>query len=166
VAVSPPGEEVTTNAVIGEPPFADGAAQVTFTVPSPAIAAWTPLGAPGTVAGVTAAEGAEAGPVPAALLAWTVKVYEVPLVRPATTALVLAPFTVAVRPPGLEVTVYDETGLKPVASGGVQLTVAAASPSIAVTAVGASGGAAATTAFDGAEAGPVPTRLVAVTVKV
>jgi hypothetical protein len=40
------------------------------------------VGAPGTVAGVTAAEAAEAGPVPTALIAETVKVYAVPFVKP------------------------------------------------------------------------------------
>ena len=48
------------------------------------------LGAPGTVAGVTALEDAEAGPVPMALVAVTVKWYVVPLVRPVTTRLVAA----------------------------------------------------------------------------
>jgi hypothetical protein len=37
-------------------------------------------------AGVTAFDGVEAGPAPAALLATTVNVYVVPFVRPATTA--------------------------------------------------------------------------------
>ena len=42
------------------------------------------MGAPGSVAGVTAAEAADAEPVPTALVALTVNVYEVPLVRPDT----------------------------------------------------------------------------------
>ena len=50
----------------------------------------TAVGAPGTVAGVAAAEAAEAGPAPAALVAVTVNVYAVPLVRPVTVQLVVA----------------------------------------------------------------------------
>jgi len=55
----------------------------------------------GTAAGVTAAEAADADPVPAELIAATVKVYAVPLVRPVTTMGEPAP--VAVIPPGLAV---------------------------------------------------------------
>ena len=42
------------------------------------------LGAPGAPTGVTLFEAAEAGPVPIAFVAVTVKVYAVPLVRPVT----------------------------------------------------------------------------------
>ncbi len=58
-------------------------------------------------------------------------------------------------------------GLPPL-DGAVQLTVADALPAVAVTPVGAAGavGAVGVTALDGAEAGLVPTALVAVTVKV
>jgi hypothetical protein len=53
-------------------------------------------------------------------------------------------------------------------AGAVHETVAAALPAVAVTPVGAAGavGAVGVTALDGLEAGPVPTALVAVTVKV
>ena len=44
----------------------------------------TAVGTPGRVAGVAGAEAADAGPVPAALVALTVNVYGVPLVRPPT----------------------------------------------------------------------------------
>jgi hypothetical protein len=47
----------------------------------------TLAGAPGTVAGVTLADGLDAGPVPMALIAVTVKVYGVPLVSPETVQL-------------------------------------------------------------------------------
>ena len=50
----------------------------------PAVAA-TPVGASGTVEGVTAGEAAEAGPVPSALVAVTVNVYASPLTRPVNT---------------------------------------------------------------------------------
>src|SRR4051794_5615714 len=54
---------------------------------------------PDGTCGTTAADGEEAGPVPIALVAVTVNVYETPLVRPATEQLV-APPVVHVRPPG------------------------------------------------------------------
>ena len=58
-----------------------------------------------SVPGVTAFDGAEAGLGPMAFAALTVNVYEVPLVRPVTIALDADPATVAVLPPGVEVTV-------------------------------------------------------------
>jgi len=54
---------------------------------------------------VTAADGAETSPVPTAFVAVTVKVYDVPLERPVTTAVRVEPSTTAVLPPGLAVTV-------------------------------------------------------------
>jgi len=61
--------------VIALPPLLAGAAQLTAADPLPALAV-TPVGAPGTVGavGVTELEAAEAGPVPFALAAVTVKV--------------------------------------------------------------------------------------------
>jgi hypothetical protein len=56
-----------------------------------------------TAIGVTALEALDAPLVPAALMAVTLKVYAVPLVRPATVKGEAAPL--AVNPPGLEVTV-------------------------------------------------------------
>ena len=53
--------------------------------------------------GVTAEDAVDAAPVPAALVAVTVKVYGVPLVRPVTTNGLATPLAVA--PPGLAVTV-------------------------------------------------------------
>ena len=47
-------------------------------------------------AGVTAADGADAGPVPTLLVAVTVNVYAVPFVRPLTVALVGAGLPVTV----------------------------------------------------------------------
>jgi hypothetical protein len=80
-----PGVEVTRYVLIGEPPVLAGAFQETEAEPSPAAAAWTPVGLPGTVgAGVTAAEALDGEPVPTPLVALTVKVYGVPLVRPDT----------------------------------------------------------------------------------
>jgi hypothetical protein len=65
--------------------------------------------------------------------------------------------------------VYDVIALPPFEAGGVQDTVADASPAVAVTAVGAPGavaGATGVTLFEASEAGPVPTAFVAVTVNV
>lgn len=77
--------------------------------------ALTALGAPGTVRGVTGADGADAVPGPAALEAVTVKAYAVPLVSPVT-------------------------GKVPVTVGGVHETIADSLPGIAVTALGGPGG--------------------------
>ena len=59
-----------------------------------------------------------------------------PLVRPVTVAKV--PLVVAVRPPGLEVTVYKLIGFPPDDIGAVQTTttVPLALPTLAITAVG------------------------------
>jgi hypothetical protein len=74
------------------PPSLGGATQLTVAERIPATAS-TPLGVPGTVAGVTAADGAEAGPVPAAFVATTLNVYAVPSASPTTSALVSPRFS-------------------------------------------------------------------------
>jgi hypothetical protein len=63
----------------------------------------TLVGAPGIVAGVTAAEADEATELPTAFVATTVKVYAVPFVKPVT--VIGVPVPVSVKPPGEEVTV-------------------------------------------------------------
>jgi hypothetical protein len=95
------------------------------------------------------------------------------LVSPVTVVEVAAGFPVTVTAgcallPRNGVTVYLVIVLPPVLLGAVQLTVAARLPGSAVTAVGAPGrlGPLGVTAFDCDEAGPVPTALVADTVKV
>jgi hypothetical protein len=93
--------------------------------------------------GVTAFDAADAGPAPAALLAETVKVYEVPFVSPETVALVAGGVPVTVVAvcavvPMYGVTVYLVSALPPV-DGAVQLTVAEARPAVAVTFAGAPG---------------------------
>jgi hypothetical protein len=67
--------------------------------------------------GVTAADGADAGLVPAALVALTTNVYAVPLVNPVTVHDV-APVVVHVLPPGDAVTVYPVGTLSPGATAG------------------------------------------------
>ena len=74
---------------------------VAWELPAVAVAA---VGAPGSVYGVTAFDAEEAVPVPAALVAVTVKVYEVPGVRPVMLQ-VSAPDVVQVSAPGELVTV-------------------------------------------------------------
>src|SRR5260221_13359207 len=100
------------------------------------------MGAPGTTFGVTAFDGAEGAPVPTALVAVTVKVYVVPLVRAVTRIAEAVP--VAVTPPGLEVTVYLVIGEPPSLAGGEKATVAWASPGDAGPMVGAPGAVVAT----------------------
>ena len=56
-----------------EPPFEAGGVKVTVACVLPRVAL-APVGAPGTVAGVTEFEGDEAAPVPTAFVAVTVKV--------------------------------------------------------------------------------------------
>ena len=58
---------------MADPPLDAGAVHDTVACPLPATAD-TPVGAPGTVAGVTATEAADAAPVPATFFAVTVKV--------------------------------------------------------------------------------------------
>jgi len=144
------------------PPVEAGADQLMMADALPATAE-TPVGGSGTAAGTTAFDGADAAPVPTLLVALTVKVYDVPLVRP--VIVTGDPETVTVAPL-LATTVYDVIVLPPLETGAVQLTVAAAFPAVAVTPVGAPGTVAGTTRFDGADAALVPAALVAVTVNV
>jgi hypothetical protein len=71
--VRPSGEDVTVYPVTAEPPSDSGTAHVTLARALPRLAA-TLRGAPGTVRGVTLLEAEEEAPVPAALVAVTVKV--------------------------------------------------------------------------------------------
>ena len=85
------------------PPLLEGAVQVTLAEVVEATVAPTAVGAPGRPSGMRALLGGEAGEVPRALVAVTVKVYDDPWVRPVTVQLVVD--VVQVKPPGLEVTV-------------------------------------------------------------
>jgi hypothetical protein len=68
-----PGLEVTVYPVITLPPVVPGAENETLADDTPAVAI-TPVGEPGTVAGVTDAEATEATELPTAFVATTVKV--------------------------------------------------------------------------------------------
>ena len=65
--------DVTVYPVIALPPFTAGAVKATVACNTPAVT--VPIvGAFGTVAGVTAAEADDAGPIPTPFVAFTVKV--------------------------------------------------------------------------------------------
>ena len=81
-----PREGVTVYPVTSEPPSDAGAVQVTTAERLPATAD-TPVGTPGTVAGVIGDEGEEAEESPRLFLATTVKVTAVPFVRPVKVAV-------------------------------------------------------------------------------
>src|SRR6478736_5022407 len=89
VATAPPGLAVIVYDVMGEP-LTTGTFHDTWADLSPRTAT-TPVGAVGMPAGVTAADGAEGCEVPIALVALTVKVYEMPLIRPVTVPVVAVP---------------------------------------------------------------------------
>ena len=88
---------------MGRPPL-KRALQLTVAAASPGV---TPVitGGSGTVAGMTALEGDEDGPVPKALVAVTLKVYDTPFLRPPTDVDLMLPGTVAEPSGGDEVTV-------------------------------------------------------------
>jgi hypothetical protein len=108
--------------------------------------------------GVTVFEGTEAGLVPIAFVAVTVHAIGTPLTSPVTAIGELA--LVAVRVP--HVAVYDVMAEPPSDAGAANDTVACVSPGVAVTAPGASGTLTGVTLLE-ADAGPVPTAFVAVT---
>ena len=83
------------------PPVAAGAVQLTTDCVLPPLVPATPVGAPG-VPSVIELEAAEAGPVPMALVAVTVKVYVVPFVSPVIVQGDAAQLTVS--PPGEDTT--------------------------------------------------------------
>jgi len=143
----------------------DGAVQETtdwFVAPA---VAETLVGAPGTADGTTAEDGAEAALVPFAFVAVTVKVYEVPFVRPITVHEVVD--VVHVKPPGLEVTVYDVIAVPPLFDGAVHDTTdCELTAPVALTPVGTCETPNGTIADDADEAEPEPDTFDAVTVNV
>jgi hypothetical protein len=116
------------------------------------------------VEGIIELEAVLARPVPLAFVAVTVKVYAVPLVSPVTAIGLAEPM--AVKPPGLEVTVYPVIAEPPLLPGDVNVTVALAFPAVAVPIIGGPGTVEGVTEFEAELAGPVPLAFVAVTVKV
>ena len=116
VAVIPPGFEVTVYPVTGVPLAAEDE-KVTDAWPLPAVAV-PMVGTLGTAAGVAAADGADATPVPMGLVAVTVNVYGEPLVSPVTVQVVAPPVAVQVLLPGDDVTLYWVMVSPPLDAGG------------------------------------------------
>jgi hypothetical protein len=142
-----------------------GAVQETTDWPLPFDVAETAVGAPGVVAGVAGAEATEAALWPSPLVALTVKVYGVPLVRPLTVQLV--PALVQVKLPGDDVTVYPVMVEPPVEADAVHdTTELALAFDVALTPVGAEATVAGVTLLEAAELALLPAALVASTVNV
>jgi hypothetical protein len=78
---------------------------------------------PGTSTGVTAADEGDSGPSPTVLVAWTVHVYVVPLLRPVTVSGDAGPDAACGGPGGvvLHVAVYPVIA-SPLLFGGVNVT--------------------------------------------
>src|SRR5215212_1695958 len=92
-----------------------------------------------------------------------------PPVRPVKIFDVDPAVAVVVAPPGEAVSVYCVIALDPASTGAVQVTLAWVVPPVAATfcgAEGAPGVVLGVAAFEAADAAPVPTELVAVTVNV
>ena len=88
----------------GGPPLGAGATQLTVACASPLVAV-AAVGAAGLAAGTMRLLAALGGLVPMVLVAVTLNLYPVPLVRPVTVAVVWLAVTVLVMPPGVEVMV-------------------------------------------------------------
>jgi len=102
LSVKPPGDDVTVYEVTAVPPLAAGALKLTVACVFPATAD-TPVGAPGTILGVTLLDAPDALLVPTVLVAVTVNVYAVPFVKPVTVMGLVEPLPV--NPPCEDVTV-------------------------------------------------------------
>ena len=102
-----PGVDVIVYSVICEFPLLSGTDHDNDAFASSGVAT-TFFGADGIVLGIfgiTAFVGPDAADVPTSLVAVTVNVYDVPFVSPVTVAVRISPATVAMNPPGLDVTV-------------------------------------------------------------
>jgi hypothetical protein len=87
--------------------------------------------------GITAALGADATLVPTIFVAVTVNVYDMPFVSSVTTQALLD--VVHVKPPGVEVAIYDVIADPPLLAGVTQRTATRVSPAVALTDKGAVG---------------------------
>lgn len=150
--------------MIADPPFDDGAVQLTVACALPGVAA-APVGAPGTVRGITADEAVEVAPLPAMFVAVTANVYDVPLVSP-VIAQVSVPAVVHVSPSGVAIAVYPVIADPPFEDGAVQVTVTWVFPATPVGVPGWPGTVRGVTDELAADAAPAPTAFVARTVKV
>ena len=142
--------------------------QVTVANRSPRVAP-TVVGAIGPAAGTAGSEGADDVDVPITLVAVTVKVYVVPLVRPITTQVVAGAVATQLCPDdAVAVYVVIAAPLPSAVNNGddVQDTCTELSPRTAVTAVGATGTPAGITALLANEGTEEPVRFCAVTANV
>jgi hypothetical protein len=84
------------------PPVFAGTVKLSVSCPAPAVAAETPVGAPGTAVGMALLAVEPAEPVPAAFVAVTPQLYEAPVVNPLTvTGVPVALPDTGVRAPGV-----------------------------------------------------------------
>jgi hypothetical protein len=102
--VRPSGLAVTVYPVTGVPPVLEGAVHVITELLFAFDVAVTPVGAPGAAAGSTLADASDSAEAPDPFVAVTLKVYEVPFVRP-VTAHANSPVVTQVLFPGVDVTV-------------------------------------------------------------
>ena len=142
----------------------EGSPGVPGAVGDPGSGAGAGEGSPGAgtsgMAGVTGALASDTGPCPTELMARTVKVYGTPFCSPEMVHLV-APVEVQTRAGEPDdVTVYPVIG-DPPSAGAAQLMLAAPSPGVATTPVGALGTVGTTNADDAGDAGDCPAELVA-----
>ena len=147
-------------------PFVTAPLNATDACPSPAVAV-TVVGALAADCGVTAEEEADATESPISLVATTLNVYEVPLVKPLTTHEEAFAAALHVNPPGKDITVKPVSAAPPLFTGAVNETVAA--PAVvtdADTDVGAFGTVAGVTAVDAVDKSEVSEALVAVALNV
>jgi hypothetical protein len=159
-----PIDGVTVYPVIADPPVEAGAIQETFTEFIPGTAE-TPVGAPGTVRGVTGAEAEEFKEVLTEFIAFTLNVYDNPFVRPVSVAVRTLPTVTGLPEDG--VIVYPVIAEPPSDAGAVQETVADALPATAETPVGAPGAVMlGVTEAEAEEDKELPTMFVATTVNV
>src|ERR1700682_4061246 len=99
------------------PPLLLGALKLTDACALLAVAV-APVGAPGTVAGVTLFDAADGALIPIALVAVTVKVYAVPLVRPVIMCVVaVVPVLLSTPSAGFETTGSPVMALPPLVLG-------------------------------------------------
>lgn len=160
---------VTVYPVTDDPPLLVGAVNETVTCASP-LATVIPVGAFGTVDGVTADEAVDCAEVPIALLAVTLNVYGVPFVNPVISQVSVGATVVHVPaetfPDVYAVAVYPVTSEPRESSGASHETVAVVLPLTAVTFRGSEGAAFTDALVDAVDAEEVPAALVAVTVNV
>ena len=122
------------------------------------------VGTPGIVAGVTDDDSEESEELPAAFIAFTVKLTAVPFVKPDRVAFNTLPTVTGLPTDG--VTVYPVISEPPFEAGAVQETVADALPATAETAVGAPATVIGVIGAEGEELEERPTPFAAATVNV